>query len=195
MAVMDPMKLKDLLWPDVYFYREQRDIIYSVEENTETVVVASNQVGKDFVTAFIVLSYFLRHPVVRVVTTSVDDTQLKVVLWGEMTRFIQTARSPLCHTKGGPLIINEKYIRKQVNGEVCGISYIIGRVAAKGESMAGHHAPATLFVVDEASGVGDDAFDQASTWSKRRLFIGNPNPTTNYFKRAVKAGDLAMIER
>lgn len=43
--VVDPMRLKDELWPDVVFYRQQREIIYSVAENDETIVVAGNMLG------------------------------------------------------------------------------------------------------------------------------------------------------
>jgi hypothetical protein len=190
--------LKNLLWPDVRFYREQRDIIDSVWDNDETICVAGNMLGKDFTAAFIALAFFLtRHPC-RVVTTSVDGSQLQGVLWGEMRRFIQTSRFPLDTERGGPLLINHMHMRKVLNGEVCGISYIIGRVAAKGEGLQGHHVspldlrmandgvPRTLAIGDEASGLDDEDYRMMSTWAKRKLFIGNPWPTSNFFKRAVK---------
>ena len=47
--VVSPFRLKDEMWPDVRFYKQQCEIIQSVEENAETVVVAGNQLGKDFV--------------------------------------------------------------------------------------------------------------------------------------------------
>lgn len=154
--------------------------------------------GKDFAAAFCVLVFFLtRHPC-RIVTTSVDHSQLSAVLWGEMRRFIQTSRFPLDAQRGGPLLINHMHIRKVYNGEICGISYIIGRVAAKGEGMLGHHVgdstetPKTLWLADEASGVDDENYEKSDTWAKRKLAIGNPYTCNNFFKRGIKAGDLRV---
>lgn len=192
---VDPMALKELLWPDVTFYREQRDIIYSVADNEETDVVAGNMLGKDFVTAFIALWAFLSRTPCRVVTTSVDESQLDGVLWGEIRRFIQTSKYPLDAAQGGPLLINHLHLRKKLKKGVCGISYMIGRVAARGEGMLGHHVadigdgvPRTFLIGDEASGLDDIVHERGDTWANRKLFIGNPYPCNNFFKKAVKDG-------
>jgi hypothetical protein len=192
-SVADPLRLKELLWPDVSFYRQQRDIIYSVWYDDETIVPAGHMLGKDFVAGFIVLAFFLtRHPV-RVVTTSVDYEQLEGVLWGEIRRFIQTCKYPLEYDRGGPLVINHMHLRKMVNGELDSLSYVVGRQAKKGEGMSGHHiaksgdgVPRTLFVSDEASGVDELTYEKASEWANRQLIIGNPYGCNNYFKYAVK---------
>lgn len=198
----DPVKFAKYVWPDVVFYKQQRDIIYSVQNNDETFVVAGNMLGKDFVAGFISLHFFLTRSPCRVVTTSVDHTQLEGVLWGEIRRFINTATIPLKSQNGGPLIVNHLHIRKQdAHKNICGISYLIGRVAAKGEGMLGHHVaemgdgiPRTLFIADEASGVDDVSYQRAGTWCKRMLVIGNPYPCDNFFKRRVKEGDLVADE-
>lgn len=177
-------------------------------DSVETYVPAGNMLGKDFIAAYIALLFFLtRHPC-RVVTTSVDASQLNGVLWGEMRRFIQTSAVPLESDKGGPLLINDQKIRKVYNGNICGVSYIIGRVAQKGEGMLGHHVtptqeeldngyditvPRTLFIADEASGIDDVSYERAATWAKRILIIGNPFPCNNFFKRGVKAGDVLAV--
>lgn len=196
---MDPFEFKAKLWPDVTFYREQEEIIRSVQYNDETFVPAGNMLGKDFVAGFIVLWFFISHPVVRVVTTSVKDDHLRV-LWGEIGRFIDTANHPLKLEEGGLLIVNHRDIRKVRFGKMCKISYLRGMVSAKGEGMAGHHAPSTMLVVDEASGVDDEVYTQGDTWAgggnppggnrKRKLIFGNPNPCNNFFFKGVKAGDL-----
>jgi phage terminase large subunit len=197
--VLDPFKLAKLCWPHITFYVKQREIIRSIEENDETFVSAGNMLGKDFVAGFISLWFFLsRHPC-RVVTTSADGPQLEAVLWGEIRRFIQTSAVPLEHDKGGPIVVNHLHLRKvdPRSGNMCGISYVIGRVAAKGEGMLGHHVaetgdgiPRTLFVADEASGVDDQSYKASETWARRKLVIGNPYPCQTFFKRGVKGGDL-----
>jgi hypothetical protein len=168
----DPVRFVKFFWPDVVLYSREREIMYSVRDNDETVVVAGNMLGKDFTAAL-------------------------VVLWGEMRRFIQTSAHPLSYERGGPVVDTHLHLRKVYGGEVCGLSYVIGRVAAKGEGMLGHHVadvgdgvPRTLFVADEASGVDDTSFQRSSTWAKRSLVIGNPFPCANHFYRAVKAGDI-----
>jgi hypothetical protein len=35
--------------------------------------------------------------------------------------------------------------------------------------MAGHHAPHTLVIIDEASGVDDAVYHYVDTWAKRKL--------------------------
>lgn len=189
------MEVKEVLWPQVTFYSKQLEVIRSVEENDETFVPAGNMLGKDFVAGFLAVAYLLsRHPV-RVVSTSVKDDHLRI-LWGEILRFVQTAKFKLRAEDGGPLIVNHREIKKMYRGEVCPTSYLIGCVSEKGEGMAGHHAPNTFFLGDEASGIEDVAFTQADTWAsagdrhKRKLIIGNPNPCTNFFNRGVKDGDL-----
>lgn len=198
--VLDPIAFCKVLWPDVTFYRQQREILYSLVSNDETYVPAGNMLGKDFVSGAATLWFFLsRHPV-RVVTTSADYSQLESVLWGEIRRFIQTAAYPLDHTKGGPLIVNHLHLRKVYDGQVDGLSYCIGRVAAKGEGMLGHHIaetgdgiPRTLFVADEASGVEDVAYERAATWARRILAIGNcydGPPGCTFFKKGCRGGDV-----
>lgn len=194
MNQVDPLKLAKLLWPDVYFYKQQRQIIKSVWHNDETYVPAGNMLGKDFVAAFIVLAFFLtRHPC-RVVTTSAKEDHLRV-LWGEMGRFIRTAAKPITANKGGPLVVFHREIRKVVKGEVDPLSYVKGMVASddSAASMQGHHIantgdgiPRTLFVADECSSVPDMYYKMAITWANRVLAIGNTWPCENFFKRAIK---------
>lgn len=189
--LLDPLKFAALCWPDVKFYDKQVEIIRSVVENDETVVPAGNMLGKDFIAAFISLWFFCSRKPCRVVTSSVDGPQLKGVLWGEIRRFIQTSKVPL------PIKENDLLIRHvNVDGSLDGLSYLIGRVTQKGEGLLGHHVartderPRTLFVGDEASGLDDETYKAACTWSHRRLIIGNPYPCTNFFRNAVKDGDI-----
>lgn len=212
----DPLIIQEMLWPDVTFYDKQIEIIYSVRDSMETYVPAGNKLGKDFVCGFIVPSFFLFPQVyfdpeyvaaiestrsttnpyphtVRIITTSVRDDHL-IVLWGEIGRFIETAKYKLEATKGGPLIVNHRHLRKlngsKQNKQECKISYVKGIVSERGEGLAGHHAAYTLFIADEASGVDDIAYNMAQGWAKRMLYIGNPNECQNIFRKAVTEGDI-----
>jgi hypothetical protein len=190
----DPLGFVAHVWPAVQLYDKQQEILLSVRDNDETVVPAGHQLGKDFVAAAAVLWYYTtRHPV-RVITTSVKDDHLRV-LWGEVGQFLAMAARPLTVDRGGPLIVHHREIRKiGPDGKACPLSYLRGCVSAKGEGMAGHHAPHTLLVVDEASGVEHIVFDRADTWAKRKLIIGNPYGMGSWFHRAVKGGDIVAPE-
>ena len=184
-------EIKAKLWPDVYFYPQQWEMIRSVEESVETYVTAGNQLGKDFVTGFVCVATMIKHPVARVVTTSVKGEHLDV-LWGEINKFINNAKYPLRVEEGGLLEVNHMLVRKRdAKGVRCPTSYLRGMVAGGDKTaLAGHHAPFTLAVVDEASGVEDAAYEKMQGWAKRMLVFGNPHQCNNFFKRGVKAGDL-----
>ncbi len=114
------------------------------------------------------------------------------MLWGEIGRWISRCKYPLRTEDGGPLYCTKRDIRKVVNGRECDISYMKGMVSAPGKSegLAGHHAPRTLFVVDEASAADDETFEAGEGWSGRQLYVGNPMKCQGRFYRDCKAGDL-----
>jgi hypothetical protein len=199
--IIDPGWIFDLhqsLWPDVRFYDKQLEVIESSFTCPETYVVAGNQLGKDFVAAFVVLAAFLMclgfKITCRIVTTSVAEHHLRV-LWGEISRFIVTARRPLLyegvHNPGGVLVLNYQELRRtEERAAKNPLNYLVGRVSQKGEGLAGHHAAFTMFVGDEASGLDNEAYKAAQGWAKHMLIFGNPNPCRNFFYDAVKGGDI-----
>src|SRR5690606_28584039 len=131
----DPIGWARKMWPHVTFYDKQKEIIYSVIQNVETVVPAGNELGKDFVAGFIALYYFIFRDPVTVVTTSVADDHLRV-LWGEIEDFIRSAAFPIDYKDGGGLRVNHREIRKVRNGVVdMGKTYLWGAVSEKGEKM------------------------------------------------------------
>jgi phage terminase large subunit len=192
MAMLDPIRFFERIWPDVRFFDKQEEVLRSLVTNDITVCVAGHQLGKDYIAGASCLYFFLtRHPV-RVVTTSIRSDHMRV-LWGEIGHFVQTAKYPLEADNGGPLVLNHWDFRKVVHGKVCPISYLRGIVSEKGEGMAGHHAEHTLAVLDEASGIDDVVFERVQTWAKRILVIGNPYPPQvgcTFFQKTVKAGDV-----
>lgn len=192
----DPYLLCDMLWPDIGFYTKQREVIESVDINDETFVPAGNKLGKDYVAGFIALRFFLIHAGLeggcRVITTSIKDDHLRV-LWGEIGRFIQTSRIPLLRSQGGILVYNHHDIRYvHSGGRIDQISYMRGMVSELGEGMAGHHARYTLAILDECSGIQDVVYDQVRTWAKKILCIGNPLDCNNFWRKAIKGGDVKV---
>ena len=186
----DPIRFAKVFWPDVYFYDLQREMIYSCEFNIETYLKSCNQAGKDYTAGFIILKQFMCHPVARIIPTSIKDDHLRV-LEGELTRWINTSKFPLRVEDGGILKVNHRDIRKlQPGGKMCEISYIRLMVSEKGEGMAGHHAPYTMVVGDEASGLDNQVKDQSQGWAKRALWFGNPNQCENFYRKGCDEGDV-----
>lgn len=213
-----PGDMKRALWPSVVFYDRQWEIIQSVRDCRETIVVAGNQLGKDYVAGYIALSFFLRPQMyfsdqyvaeieaqksfsnpnphtVRVITTSVKDEHINV-LWSEIGRYINNCRFNLDYNKPddrgnrGPLIVNHRQIRRVINGQLDTVSYLKGMVTEKPEGLAGHHAAYTLLIADEASGVENEFYEAGQGWMKKFLAIGNPLPCANFFYHGVEGGDV-----
>ena len=196
--ILDPFNFFALVWPNMVMTSKQAEIVQSVVDNHTTVVPAGNDQGKDFIAARICLWFFCSRSPCKVVTHSVDQPQLKGVLWGEMRRAIEEAVLKM------PLNVREdmymQFIRP--DGTANPLSYLIGRVTRKGEGLLGHHiaegedrVPRTFFLADEASGVDDEAWEKVDTWAHRKLAIGNPYPTTNFFYKAVKRGNIPDPKR
>lgn len=200
------------MWPDVKLYNKQVEIVESLRDNRETVVVSANQMGKDFVAGFLCASFFVaphmyfsddyvarvnaeangRVPTRRVITTSVRSDHL-MILWAETTKFITRARFPLTTDKGGPLALLNMEVRLAHEAQARNPdSYMKGIVSKKEEGMTGHHAPYTLLVGDEASGLEDWVYEQGKTWAKKIFMFGNPNPTNNFFRKMVDGGDVRV---
>ena len=191
LKIIDPLKFLAWNWPHVSLYRQQKEILYSVMYNDETIVPAGNQLGKDFIAAYCVLWFFLSRQS-RVVTTSVKHDQLAGVLWGEIRRFISTSKHAL------PVRYTHLSLQKTDNdGNVIPLWELIGQVSSKNEGLLGRHLrrgpcnePTTMAVFDEASGIDDGVYTSTETWAHRKLIIGNPFPCRNFFYNGVKAGDL-----
>lgn len=200
--LQDPFKLAKVLWPNIRLYNKQVDIVNSVWRDAKTICVAGNMLGKDYISAYIVLLFFLTRNPCKIITTSVDESQLKGVLWGEMRNLINESKIPLDSRHGGPLIVNHLELKKihtsgPLKGQEYGNTYCYGRVAKKGEGFLGHHAngddvdkPYTLFVADECSGLDNSNLEKVESWADRILYIGNPYECNNLFYTESEAGDL-----
>jgi len=89
--LLDPFNFFAMVWPKMVMTSKQAEIVQSVVDNHTTIVPAGNDQGKDFIAARICLWFFCSRSPAKVVTHSVDQPQLKGVLWGEMKRAIEEA--------------------------------------------------------------------------------------------------------
>lgn len=196
----DLFVLKEVLWPynavgkPLNFHSKQVEIVESVLTCPETYVPAANKMGKDFICGFIAPAVFVvcaaKGITCRIVTTSVAEHHLKV-LWGEIGRFVTTSRKPLVGRAEDQFTMNYMEMRRASEANAKNpLNYLVGRVSERGEGLAGHHAEFTMLIGDEASGLDDKVHEMGQGWAKSMLFIGNPNPCNNFFRKAVKDGNL-----
>ncbi len=202
----DPVRFKEIFWPDVVFYDKQVEILKSLVEDDETVVPAGNMLGKDFIAGFAAVWFFCTRRPCRIVTSSAKDEHL-IVLWGEIKNFITSSSSPtdrkrkgvLHASMGGPLVVNHREIFWEYNGVRCDKSYIKGMVASDESiaSLGGHHVantgdgiPRTMWMNDESSSAKDSYKDMVDPWANRKFVFGNTYPCSNFFYKSVM-GDKA----
>lgn len=190
--LVDPMAFVRLVWPHIDLYDKQREIMYSVRDNYQTFVPAGNMLGKDFISAMVVLYMFCTRRPCRVGTTSAQFEQLNDILWGEIRWLLSEAKYKL------PVYRNEMKLRQLRNdGTIVDKSEVIGKVVKKGEAFLGRHpglkdVPRTLLVIDECSGVDDETYDKASTWADRILCVGNCYPCSNFWFKELEKGEEKM---
>ncbi len=184
----DPVRFTKMCWPKIKLYDRQQEVLYSVRDNIETFVHAANEVGKDFIASIAVVWFYASRTPCKVVTSSSGETQLKSILWGEINERIETSRFEF------PFEVKDLRIYKvNSEGKRDPRSYVIGQVTKVVENFQGHHLPhdkpRVLAVFDEASGIADPFYEACESWAHRKLIIGNPLSTTNFFFRGCKKGD------
>jgi hypothetical protein len=204
----DPLRFARIFWPHAGFYSKEREMIMSVKECKETVVVAANGMGKDYTSGFIALSFFIapqlyfpleyvrdierqRRPnwdphTRRIITTSIKDDHIDV-LWGEIGKFYRTCEANLDEL----LLMVTHEIRFRAEAESKNpLNYLKGQVSKLGEGMAGHHAAYTLIIGDEASGLVNAVHEQGQGWAKKELWFGNAWPTQNFWREMIREGNV-----
>jgi len=124
-------------------WSKQREILRSVAENKRTAVRASHSVSKTFSAAEAAVWFLNCVPSSKVITTAPTWTQMAKLLWSEI-RTIYT-RSRL--TLGGECLMTE--IKDEENPD----HYAIGFSTDSPARAEGWHAPAILFILDEAKGI------------------------------------------
>jgi hypothetical protein len=187
----DPLKFISVCWPSMKLYDKQVDVLLSVRDNVETYVHAANELGKTRIAALIAIWWFASRTPARVITSSSSETQLNLILWSEIRHLISSAAYPL------PFRVTNLRVEKLKDPktqETEPRDYIVGHVTNEVENFQGHHLPndkpRVLSIFDEASGVPDAFSDAADSWAHRKLVIGNPLSTTNFFYRYCRTGDV-----
>lgn len=176
---------------------EQQEILRSVQMNRRTSVASGTARGKDFVAACAALCFLYLTPRWRrnergetelientkVALTAPTDRQVKNIMMPEISRLYNRAKARGIVLPGR---LNTYDIRTD-NEEW----FLTGFKADEHnhEAWSGFHAVHTMFVVTEATGIGDDTFGAIEgnlQGDSRILLVFNPNTPVGYAARSQK---------
>lgn len=123
-------------------WSKQRDILNSVAENEKTAVRACHGSSKTYTAAEVVVWFLNNFENSKVITTAPTFSQIKNLLWAEISQIYQTSRIRLEGECLTTLIKTDKADH-----------YAIGFSTDKPSRAEGWHAPSLLFIFDEAKGI------------------------------------------
>lgn len=172
---------------------EQQAILRSVQHNPRTSVASGTARGKDFVAACAAMCFLYLTPRwnskgelienTKVALTAPTDRQVKNIMMPEVARLFNRARRRGIDLPGR---LNAYDIR--TNSDEW---FLTGFKADEHnhEAWSGFHAVHTMFIITEASGIGEDTFSAIEgnlQGDSRILIVFNPNTTTGYAARSHK---------
>jgi hypothetical protein len=167
-------------------WRKQREILYSVRDNPNTIVVSCNAGGKSFVSACCLLWWLYGRKDSLVLTTAPTYRQVMSVLWGEVSRLHQYAKVPL----GGDLTSGKLQLGPKW--------YALGLPSSEEVRFQGYHAENILIIFDEAAGIEPHIYTAAqgnlTSQNSRFLLIGNPTSPSGMFYEYSKNPNWHKIE-
>lgn len=127
----------------VFTWSKMRDIIESVFNNKYTAVRACHGSSKTFTAAALVLWFFNVLRVSKTITTAPTFLQVEALLWTEINQLFNWSKVGL---------IGECQVVR-IKDEKAPNHYVVGFSTDKPARAEGWHAPALLFVLDEAKGI------------------------------------------
>ena len=174
--------------------REQQEILSSVQFNPRTSVASGTARGKDFVAACAAVSFLYLTPRwntnrelienTKVALTAPTDRQVRNIMMPEVTRLYNRAKQRGIQLPGR---LTQSDIRTEYSEW-----FLTGFKADEHnhEAWSGFHAVHTMFIVTEASGIGDDTFSAIEgnlQGDSRILLVFNPNTPVGYAARSQRS--------
>jgi hypothetical protein len=169
---------------------EQQEILTSVQKNKMVSVASGTARGKDFVAAVAAICFLYLTPKfnkagilvenTKVALTAPTGRQVENIMYPEITRLFNAAK-----VLPGRLVGND--IRTEHEEW-----FLTGFKADEHnhEAWSGFHAVNTMFVVTEASGIGEDTFAAIEgnlQGNSKILIVFNPNNSIGYAAQSMKS--------
>lgn len=134
-------------------WSKQARILEAVLTHKRVSVVSGHKVGKSTALAIIALWFYCTFPGARVVITAPTDRQVNKIIWREIRRLVRGARVPI------PGASEIHTLARSGLHDPSDFSEIVGYTASDKEAIAGVSGGWILYLVDEASGVGQEIYE------------------------------------
>ena len=163
---------------------QQRDVVGEVQVEGSRVSVASGHgTGKSASSAIMILAFVIAYPRARVVLTANKVGQVKIGVFKYLQHYWAKIIGRFPWLEGYFVLTMEQFYAVGFQG-VWGVT-IKGYRLGNEESLAGEHADHLLYIVDEASGLSDKAFDvitgALTQADNRLLLLSQPTRSTGFF--------------
>lgn len=161
----------------------QLNVLRDIRDGKDVAVRSGHGTGKSAVCSWALKWWMLVHPRAIVRCTAPTESQLKDTLWPEVKKWWQ----------GSEMEQFDRYISyeweksKFYHSQYPDTWVARYRTSNNPQNMAGAHGEHLLYIVDEASAVGDDVFEViegALTEGGQMLITGNPTRSSGEFYRS-----------
>ena len=160
----------------------QREALTALRTHDKLSIRAGHGVGKTAFECWAILWFMCTHYPFKIPITANSQDQLRDVVWAEMRKWAARLPEPLRDQLD---IQAERIVWKPAQEE----AFAVARTASKDrpEAMQGFHSENLMFVIEEASGIEDIAFEVAtgalSTPGAKIIMCANPTRNEGYFYR------------
>lgn len=154
---------------------DQIRILVAVRDHMRVAVSSGHKVGKSVIDAVVALWFFCSFEEARVIMSSVTSRQVDQILWRELRMLHRRATRPI----GGELHELARSGLKSAD-----FREIVGFTAREAEAVAGISGKNLLYILDEASGIGEDineAIEGNRAGGARVLMTSNPTQNDGFF--------------
>lgn len=183
----DPLKFNEVHLGTT-FTPEVQAVIESVRDNTVTIAVSANAVGKSYAAAHIAVWFYKVFPDSKVfLAAAPPEKNLKQILWSEVSGIVR--RRP--HVFNGDKISEDLTIQRNKESFISGLIIpATGKPEDKEAKFSGKHAPNLLFIVDEGDAVPAEVYKGIESCMSgghaRLLIMFNPRADRGHVAGMVK---------
>lgn len=159
-------------------WRRQLEIIAAVKDFPRVAVASGHKVSKSHTAAGIALWFYDCFPDARVVMSSTTARQVDQILWRELRMMRARATRP---------VLGDMHELARNGLKSSDFREIVGFTAREAEAVAGISGKNLLYILDEASGIGDaiyEAIEGNRAGGARILLFSNPTRTEGEFFEA-----------
>ncbi len=163
----------------VTLWAKQTEILEAVRDHKRVAVRSGHKVSKSFTAAILAWWFVCSFPDARVVISAPTSRQVDSIIWREIRKIRSKALVP---------IDGDMHELARSGFKTDDFREMVGFTAREAEGVAGVSGGNLLYLLDEASGIGDEIFEaiegNVAASGSRRVMFSNPTQTTGEFFEA-----------